>query len=61
MKSNEITLKGHFEERTSNEGNKYKVLILQLTDDYNKEIYISRAEKALLDAINKNDIPFNFN
>lgn len=38
----------HTEERVSNEGNKYEVLILKLTDDYEKEVYLSRAERQLL-------------
>ena len=39
MKKDVINLYGHLEERTSKEGNKYEVLILQITDDYEKEVY----------------------
>lgn len=61
MRNDVIKLEGHFEERTSQEGKKYEMLILQLTDDYEKEVYLSRAERALLKNDNKkstNDLPF---
>lgn len=53
MKKEEITLKGHFEVRTSNEGNEYKILVIKLADDYDKEVYLSRAEVKLLEVLNK--------
>lgn len=56
-----INLTGHLEERTSKDGNKYEVLILQITDDYEKEVYLSRAERQLLKLDNKkstHELPF---
>lgn len=61
MKNDVINLYGHLEERTSKEGNKYEVLILQITDDYEKEVYLSRAERQLLKLDNKKsttELPF---
>lgn len=44
----EYKLSCHTEERISKEGVKYEVLILKLTDDYEKEVLLSRAERQLL-------------
>lgn len=48
----EYKLTCHTEERTSKEGIKYEVLILKLTDDYEKEVLLSRAERQLLKLAN---------
>lgn len=61
MKNDVINLNAHLEERTSKEGTKYEMLILKLTDDYEKEVYLSRAERQLLKLDNKKstqDLPF---
>ncbi len=53
------TVKYTIEERVSKEGNKYKVLVLHLTDDYEKLVFLDKAEFALLEISNKNKTSFN--
>ncbi len=59
MKNNLLKLSGSIEKRISNEGKEYEVLMLNLTDDYQKEVYISRAESQLLKLTDKNSIDKN--
>lgn len=47
------------ETRTSKEGNKYQVLVLKLSDDYEKLIFLDRAEIELLKMKKKINLPFN--
>lgn len=53
MKNNLLNLTGSLEKRLSNEGKEYEVLVLNLTDDYQKEVYVSRAESQLLKLFEK--------
>lgn len=49
-----INLTATIEKRISQESGKdYEVLMINLTDDYTKEVYISRAESQLLHLVNK--------
>lgn len=59
MKNETIKLEGKIEKRVSEEGKNYDVIVLSLTDDYTKEVYLSRAETALLRSCNHADDKFN--
>ena len=51
-----MDLKATLENKTSKSGNKYTCIVINLTDDYEKIVFLDKAELALLkDVINSND------
>lgn len=52
-----MELKATLEEKTSKTGNKYQVIVLKLTDTYEKLVFLDKAEIELLN-VNKNKNPF---
>lgn len=44
---------GTIEERISKKGTKYQVLVIKLTDTYEKLVFLTNAELELLKAMNK--------
>lgn len=54
-----MDVKATLETKTSKAGNSYKVVVLKLTDDYEKMVFLDKAEIALLEANKKDDFnPF---
>lgn len=47
-----MNVKCSLEERTSKKGNTYKVLVIKLTDTYEKLVFLDNAELELLKAQN---------
>lgn len=52
-----MDLKCQLVTRTSKEGKPYEVIVIQLTDTYEKLVFLDTAEKELVKMSNK-DIPF---
>lgn len=52
-----MDVKCRLETRTSKEGKPYEVLVIKLTDTYEKLVFLDSAEKELL-KLSQNDIPF---
>lgn len=52
-----MDVKCSLETRTSKEGKPYEVLVIKLTDTYEKLVFLDSAEKELL-RLSKQDIPF---
>lgn len=52
-------IKCSLETRTSKKGNDYQVLVIKLTDSYEKHVFLENAELELLKLSNKNE-SFNF-
>ena len=48
-------IKATFEERTSKEGKPYKCVVLRLADNYEKIVFLSVPEIALLESSNKDE------
>ena len=53
-----MKLDARIEERTSKTGNKYQVLILKLTDTYEKNVFLDKAEIELLSLKDTKNNPF---
>ena len=54
-----MDVKATLENKTSKNGNAYKVVVLKLTDTYEKLVFLDKAEIALLEANKKDDFnPF---
>lgn len=51
-------IKATLETRTSKKGNEYQVLIVKLTDTYEKPVFLDKAEIELLKASNKSNSNF---
>lgn len=47
-----MEVKATLEEKTSKNGNKYKVVVLKLTDNYEKHVFLDKAELELLNTKN---------
>lgn len=52
-----MDLKCRLETRTSKEGKPYEVVVIKLTDTYEKLVFLDSAEKELIKMTNQ-DIPF---
>lgn len=52
-------IKCSLETKTSKKGNEYQVLVIKLTDTYEKLVFLEKSEIELLKLSNKND-SFNF-
>lgn len=50
-----MDVKATLVEKTSKAGNSYKVVVLKLTDSYEKLVFLDKAEIALLEANKKDD------
>lgn len=50
-----MDVKATLETKTSKAGNSYKVIVLKLTDDYEKLVFLDKAEIALLESKKKDD------
>lgn len=50
-----MDVKATLETKTSKAGNSYKVVVLKLTDDYEKMVFLDKAEIALLESNKKDD------
>lgn len=50
--------KATLETRTSQKGNEYQVLVVHLTDTYEKSVFLEKAELELLKAYQKSDNDF---
>lgn len=48
----EYTLKGVIETRTSKNGNSYQCLVIKLANNYEKVVFLDRAEQLLLEMTN---------
>lgn len=44
----ELSIKANLETRTSKDGKSYKVLVIKLTEDYEKLVFLDKAEIELL-------------
>lgn len=53
MMNKEFTIKCTFETRTSSKGNMYECLVLHLAPNYDKIVFLDKAEKVLLENQNK--------
>ena len=59
-----MDVKATLETKTSKSGNTYKCVIIHLTEDYEKVVFLDKAELALLEVTNDKttniqDFPFN--
>lgn len=57
-----IKLDCTYEERTSTKDNnkKYKAIFIKISDNYEKVVFVSVPEQALIEANNKNKNPFDY-
>lgn len=55
---NNKELKATLETRTSKKGNEYEVIVLKLTDNLEKLVFLDQAELELLKISNKSNSPF---
>lgn len=53
-----IDIKATLETRTSQKGNEYQVLVIKLTDSYEKLVFLEKAEIELLKANKKAEAEF---
>ena len=56
-----MELKCTLETKTSKRGKQYQCLVIKLTDDYEKTVFLDQAELALLrttQTVKPNDLPF---
>ena len=54
-----MEVKATLETRVSKKGNQYQVLVIRLTNNYEKLVFLDKAEIELL-KLSDNDNPFNF-
>lgn len=47
-----MEVKGHLVEKTSKDGKKYQVLVIKLTDTYEKIVFLDKAEIELIKMFN---------
>lgn len=55
-----IELKATLEERTSKKGSNYQVLVIKLTDTYEKLVFLEKSEIELLKSTNKKSEEYGF-
>jgi len=53
-----IDIKATLETRTSQKGNEYQVLVIKLTDTYEKLVFLDKAEIELLKASKNSSVEF---
>ena len=56
-----MDVKATLETKTSKSGNQYKCIAIKLTDDYEKIVFLDKAELALLNqkkSVSQQDFPF---
>lgn len=53
-----IDIKATLETRTSKKGNDYQVLVIRLTNDYEKLVFLDKAEIELLKASKNSEVKF---
>lgn len=53
-----IDIKATLETRTSQKGNEYQVLVIKLTDSYEKLVFLDKAEIELLKASKNSEVKF---
>lgn len=53
-----IDIKATLETRTSQKGNEYQVLVIKLTDTYEKLVFLDKAEIELLKASKNSEVRF---
>lgn len=59
-----MELKATLEQKISKSGNPYECVVIQLTDDYKKIVFLDQAELALIKStsnVEKTTNPFEFN